>query len=132
MNPLFHIFFQQNRYLVNQLNDVLKQHGLFSSQWTVLFLLHQNGPMTLTAIWKYLDVEAPTVTRTVTRLETLGWVERVHGADKREKMIDLTTKAIEQFPQIEVSVVSFEKKMTDNLSEEEQVLLIHLLKKMEG
>lgn len=132
MNPLFHIFFQQNRYLVNQLNDVLKQHGLFSSQWTVLFLLHQNGPMTLTAIWKYLDVEAPTVTRTVTRLETLGWVERVHGADKREKMIDLTTKAIEQFPQIEGSVVSFEKKMTDNLSEEEQVLLIHLLKKMEG
>ena len=101
MNPLFHIFFQQNRYLVNQLNDVLKQHGLFSSQWTVLFLLHQNGPMTLTAIWKYLDVEAPTVTRTVTRLETLGWVERVHGADKREKMIDLTTKAIEQFPQID-------------------------------
>ncbi|MBM7667069.1 DNA-binding MarR family transcriptional regulator [Solibacillus kalamii] len=132
MNPLFHIFFQQNRYLVNQLNDVLKQHGLFSSQWTVLFLLHQNGPMTLTAIWKYLDVEAPTVTRTVTRLETLGWVERVHGADKREKMIDLTTKAIEKFPQIEASVVSFEQKMTDNLSEEEQVLLIHLLKKMEG
>ena len=132
MNPLFHIFFQQNRYLVNQLNDVLKQHGLFSSQWTVLFLLHQNGPMTLTAIWKYLEVEAPTVTRTVTRLETLGWVERVQGADKREKMIDLTNKAIEKFPQIQASVVSFEQKMTGNLSEDEQALLIHLLKKMEG
>ncbi|MEK4385530.1 MarR family transcriptional regulator [Solibacillus sp. FSL W7-1464] len=132
MNPLFHTFFQQNRYLVNQLNDVLKQHGLFSSQWTVLFLLHQNGPMTLTAIWKYLDVEAPTVTRTVTRLETLGWVERVQGADKREKMIDLTSKAMEHFPQIEASVVSFEEKMTKNLSEEDQALLIHLLKKMEG
>ena len=132
MNPLFHIFFQQNRYLVNQLNDVFKQHGLFSSQWTVLFLLHQNGPMTLTAIWKYLEVEAPTVTRTVTRLETLGWVERVQGADKREKMIDLTNKAIEKFPQIEASVVLFEQRMTENLSEEEQSLLIHLLKKMEG
>ncbi|MER1988937.1 MarR family winged helix-turn-helix transcriptional regulator [Solibacillus isronensis] len=132
MNPLFHILFQQNRYLVKQLNDVLKQHGLFSSQWTVLFLLHQNGPMTLTAIWKYLDVEAPTVTRTVTRLETLGWVERVQGTDKREKMIDLTTKAMEQFPQIEVSVVSFERKMAEHLTEEEQVLLIQLLKKMEG
>ncbi|MER2028956.1 MAG: MarR family transcriptional regulator [Solibacillus sp.] len=132
MNPLFHILFQQNRYLVKQLNDVLKQHGLFSSQWTVLFLLHQNGPMTLTAIWKYLDVEAPTVTRTVTRLETLGWVERVQGADKREKMIDLTTKAMEQFPYIEESVVSFERKLTENLSEEEQALLIQLLKKMEG
>lgn len=132
MNPLFHTFFQQNRYLVNQLNDVLKQHGLFSSQWTVLFLLHQKGQMTLTEIWKYLDVEAPTVTRTVTRLETLGWVERVQGTDKREKMIDLTAKAMEQFPQIEASVVSFERKMTENLSEEEQALLIQLLKKMEG
>lgn len=132
MNPLFHILFQQNRYLVKQLNDVLKQHGLFSSQWTVLFLLHQNGPMTLTEIWKYLDVEAPTVTRTVTRLETLGWVERVEGADKREKMIDLTTKAMEQFPQIEASVVSFERKMAKHLTKEEQALLIQLLKKMEG
>lgn len=132
MNPLFHILFQQNRYLVKQLNDVLKQHGLFSSQWTVLFLLHQNGPMTLTAIWKYLDVEAPTVTRTVTRLETLGWVDRVQGADKREKMIDLTTKAMEQFSQIEASVVSFERKMAEHLTEEEQALLIQLLKKMEG
>ncbi|MER2111930.1 MAG: MarR family transcriptional regulator [Solibacillus isronensis] len=132
MNPLFHILFQQNRYLVKQLNDVLKQHGLFSSQWTVLFLLHQNGPMTLTAIWKYLDVEAPTVTRTVTRLETLGWVERVQGADKREKMIDLSTKAMEQFSQIEASVVSFERKMAEHLTEEEQALLIQLLKKMEG
>lgn len=132
MNPLFHILFQQNRYLVKQLNDVLKQYGLFSSQWTVLFLLHQNGPMTLTAIWKYLDVEAPTVTRTVTRLETLGWVERVQGADKREKMIDLSTKAMEQFSQIEASVVSFERKMAEHLTEEEQALLIQLLKKMEG
>ncbi|MEK5080012.1 MarR family transcriptional regulator [Solibacillus sp. FSL W7-1436] len=132
MNPLFHILFQQNRYLVKQLNDTLKQHGLFSSQWTVLFLLHQKGQMTLTEIWKYLDVEAPTVTRTVTRLETLGWVERVQGTDKREKMIDLTAKAMEQFPQIEASVVSFERKMTENLSEEEQALLIQLLKKMEG
>lgn len=96
------------------------------------FLLHQKGQMTLTEIWKYLDVEAPTVTRTVTRLETLGWVERVQGTDKREKMIDLTAKAMEQFPQIEASVVSFERKMTENLSEEEQALLIQLLKKMEG
>lgn len=132
MNPLFHILFQQNRYLVKQLNDVLKQHGLFSSQWTVLFLLHQNGKMTLTEIWKYLDVEAPTVTRTVTRLETLGWVERVQGADKREKMIDLTAKALELFPKIEESVLSFERKMTENLSEDEQAHLIQLLKKMEG
>lgn len=132
MNPLIHLFFQRNRYLVNQLNEVLKPHGLFSSQWTILFLLHENGPMSLTSIWKYLNVEAPTVTRTVTRLETLGWVERILGTDRREKTIMLTNKANEEFPKIEASIGKFEQIMTENLSYEEQKLLTNLLKKMEG
>lgn len=132
MNPLIHLFFQRNRYLVNQLNEVLKPHGLFSSQWTILFLLHENGPMSLTSIWKYLNVEAPTVTRTVTRLETLGWVERILGTDRREKTIRLTQKAIEEFPKIEASIGEFEQIMIENLSYDEQELLMNLLKKMEG
>lgn len=132
MNPLFHMLFQQNRYLVNQLNDVLKQHGLFNSQWTILFLLYQNGPMSLTSIWKYLNVEAPTITRTVTRLETLGWVERQQGNDKREKIIALTLFAVEQFPSVEASIMAFELEMIKNLDHEEQQLLIDLLEKMKG
>ncbi|UZM96996.1 MarR family transcriptional regulator [Lysinibacillus sp. MHQ-1] len=43
--------------------------------------------MTLTQIWKYLNVEAPSITRAITRLETLGWVERLDGEDKREKKL---------------------------------------------
>ena len=132
LNELFHMFFQQNRYLVNKLNEVLKPHGLFSSQWTILFLLHQDGPMSLTAIWKYLNVEAPTVTRTVNRLETLGWVERQYGMDKREKIISLTKKGLEQFPPIAASVRSFEQEIEKKLSQEDQELLKGILKKIEG
>ncbi|MBD8032368.1 MarR family transcriptional regulator [Solibacillus sp. Sa1YVA6] len=132
MNELFHMFFQQNRYLVNKLNEVLKPHGLFSSQWTILFLLHQDGPMSLTAIWKYLNVEAPTVTRTVNRLETLGWVERQYGMDKREKIISLTKKGLEQFPPIAASVRSFEQEIEKKLSQQDQELLKGILKKIEG
>ncbi len=130
MNPLFHMLFQQNRYLVNQLNEVLKEHGLFNSQWTILFLLHENGPMSLTSIWKYLNVEAPTITRTVSRLEALGWVERQQGNDKREKIITLTPYANGKFPTVEASVLAFEQQMIQNLNNEEQQLLIHLLNKM--
>ncbi|WP_445683366.1 MarR family winged helix-turn-helix transcriptional regulator [Solibacillus sp. FSL W8-0474] len=132
MNELFHMFFQQNRYLVNKLNEVLKPHGLYSSQWSILYLLHQNGPMSLTAIWKYLNVEAPTVTRTVNRLESLGWVERLYAMDKREKMIFLTKKGLEQFRPIEASVRSFEQEIEKKLSYEDQELLKGILKKIEG
>ena len=132
MNPLFHILFQQNRFLVNHLNEALREHGLFHSQWTILYLLHEKGTMSLTAIWKYLNVEAPTVTRTVTRLETLGWVMRQQGEDKREKLIALTPFAKEQFPQVKNSVLLFEKQMIQNLDDEEQKLLLYLLEKMRG
>ncbi|MER1985345.1 MAG: MarR family transcriptional regulator [Solibacillus sp.] len=132
MNPLFHQLFQQNRYMVNRLNDVLAQHELYSSQWTILFLLEQKGPMTLTAIWKYLNVEAPTVTRTVTRLEKLGWVTREQGADKREKIIHLTEMAHVRFPQIAASVKDYEREMTQHLTQEEQQQLMDLLQKMKA
>ncbi|WP_431029957.1 MarR family winged helix-turn-helix transcriptional regulator [Lysinibacillus sp. LZ02] len=132
MNPLFHTFFQQYRYLVNHLNDVLKEHGLYSSQWTILFVLKERGPMTLTAIWKYLNVEAPTVTRTVTRLETLGLVRREEGTDRREKIVHLTEQALALMPAVEQSVLEFERKMTVHLTDEDTTQLMELLQKMKG
>ena len=132
MNPLFPIFFQKNRQVVNHLNEALKEHGLFHAQWTILYLLKKNGPMSLTEIWKYLDVEAPTVTRTVSRLQVLGWIVRVEGTDKREKIVALSDYAISQFPKIEASIEAFEEKVTQKLSQQEQQHLIELLKKLEG
>lgn len=132
MNPFFHIYFQQYRFLINHLNEALKEHGLYSSQWTILFLLKKEGPMTLTAIWKYLNVEAPTITRTVSRLETLGLVRREEGADRREKIVHLTEAALLLMPKVEDTVLKFEAEMTKNLTEEEIAQIIHLLEKMKG
>ena len=132
MNPLFHTFFQQYRHLINHLNDALKEHGLFSSQWTILFVLKERGPMTLTAIWKYLNVEAPTVTRTVSRLETLGYVKREEGTDRREKIVRLTDEGLALMPEVEASVLAFEAAMMANLTKEEVAQLERLLGKMKG
>ena len=75
MNPLFHEIFQKTRLLSKELNLVLKEYDLFASQWTVLYCVHQHEEMILTNIWRYLNVEAPTITRTVSRLEELGWLK---------------------------------------------------------
>lgn len=132
MNPVFHMLFQQHRFLTNRLNEVLKKHALFSSQWSILFCLYQNGPMTMTQIWHYLNVEAPTVTRTVARLEELGWLIRKAGQDRREKIVYLTDMAMERYPEVEQSILVFEEEMVGGLSQIEQEQLIHLLKKMKG
>ncbi|MFE3572788.1 MarR family winged helix-turn-helix transcriptional regulator [Lysinibacillus sp. NPDC059133] len=132
MNPIFHALFQKSRYITNCLNEVLKQHNLYSSQWTILYCLHNHGPMTLTQIWKYLNVEAPSITRAITRLETLGWVLRVDGEDKREKIVTLTSYAEEHLPVITETILAFEAEMVGALTVDEQQQFMILLEKMKG
>lgn len=132
MNPLFHALFQKSRYITNCLNEVLKQHNLYSSQWTILYCLHNHGPMTLTQIWKYLNVEAPSITRAITRLETLGWVLRINGEDKREKIVTLSPYAEEHLPVITKTILAFEEEMVGALTAEEQQQFMILLEKMKG
>lgn len=130
MNPLFHELFQKVRYLTNELNQNLKEHDLYASQWSVLFCIQKHGQMSLTQIWKYLNVEAPTITRTVYRLVELGWIEIHPGKDRREKIVQLTDKALENFPTIKTSILNFENRMVENLTDDEQTLLIELLQKI--
>lgn len=129
-NKLFHMLYRKTRSMSKELNEQLQRHELYSSQWSILYCLKINGPMTQSEIWRYLVVEAPTVTRTLVKLEEGGWVKRTHGSDKRERLVSLTDKAIENFPVIEKDVKSFEQKMLEHLSNEEQDNLFHLLTKL--
>lgn len=131
MNPLFHDIFQKTRMLSKELNLVLKKYDLFAAQWTVLYCIHQHGEMTLTQIWKYLNVEAPTITRTVNRLEKLGWLTTHEGKDRREKIVRLSEETSAKFPEIEASIIRFENEFLKGLMDEEQVQLIALLNKMD-
>lgn len=130
MKSIFHALFQKTRFLNKELNETLKAHDLFAAQWTVLFCVEQHGEMTLTQIWKYLNVEAPTITRTVNRLVKLGWLETVEGRDRREKIVRLSADAATKFQTIVVSMNAFEKETLKNLTDDEQKLFMSLLDKI--
>ncbi len=131
MNPLFHEIFQKTRLLSKEVNQVLKEYDLFASQWTVLYCVHRHGEMILTHIWKYLNVEAPTITRTVSRLEELGWLTTYEGKDRREKIVRLSEEAAAKFSVIKASIIEFENEYLNKLSKDEQAILMGLLKKLD-
>ncbi len=130
MNPIIHELFQRSRYLSYKANMTLRQYNLYSSQWSVLYCVEKQKEMTLTQIWKYLNVEAPTITRTVNRLADLGWLEVTPGKDRREKMVKLTTQALIDFPMIQKSMSVFEDDVVSNLTPQEQDTLLELLQKL--
>lgn len=129
-NLLFHEIHQKSRLSIKEVNETLKEFDLYSSQWSILFCLNQFGSMTQTEIWQYLNVEAPTVTRTIVRLEKSGWIIRHEGKDKRERIVQLSPYAERQIPAIQSRIRQTEESLVSKLSNEEKDQLLALLKKI--
>lgn len=75
----------------SNLAGALLEHGLYAGQEQVLFLLDENGPQALAELAERLDIRAPTITKTVTRMEAQGFLSRaVSREDARSIIISLT------------------------------------------
>ncbi|WP_026576785.1 MarR family winged helix-turn-helix transcriptional regulator [Bacillus sp. UNC438CL73TsuS30] len=119
-HELFHTLHQLSRHLTNKLNEVLKPMGLYGSQWAVIFALKTKGSLTQKELCDYLFVEAPPMTRTIQRLVKQGYVRQVPGKDKREKHIQLTDAALNEYPNWERAVTEQNKLLLTHLPETSQ------------
>ncbi|WP_409294676.1 MarR family winged helix-turn-helix transcriptional regulator [Peribacillus sp. SCS-26] len=111
----------------SSLNELLSSHQLQRSQWTVFFYLHTYGPATLVELANYQRVEKPNITRTVHRLEELGFITRVPSADKREKRIQLTHTGRTVYQEMRVIIDKFEVEILAGIPEKEQKKIIQAM-----
>ena len=113
----FHQQLQFSRAFKKALNKQLSEAGLFHSQWLVLYCIKKQQPVTLVEISNYLDVEKPTISRTIKRLEEQKLVESVPGADKRERRICLTETGENSYKKGQKIVFQFEKELAAEISD---------------
>ncbi|MFD2444405.1 MarR family winged helix-turn-helix transcriptional regulator [Bacillus sp. CGMCC 1.16607] len=126
-HDLFHTLNQISRHVTNRVNDVLKPLGIYSSQWTVIFVLYSKGTMTQKELSEYLSIEAPPMTRTIQRLVANGFVKQIPGKDKREKYIQLTNEALVNYPKWEAAVTDLNHILLSSLPNHSQEELQKLL-----
>jgi MarR family transcriptional regulator, transcriptional regulator for hemolysin len=126
------LFFQQLTQLYrpfeSKLNVELGKHQLYRAQWSILYYIVNFGSPTLVEISNYLGVEKPTVTRTINRLEELGYVENIPGKDKREKRMQLTDLGKKVYLEVRETVDEFEKEIIEGVSEKELLQAIQIMK----
>lgn len=123
----FHQLLLMYRPFENRLNVHLAEHQLYRAQWTILYYLANNGTATLVELSHYMSVEKPTVTRTMTRLEELGYVEHVVGKDKREKRMQLSAAGQKIYQDIRVTIDQFEQEILEGITEKEQIDAIRIM-----
>jgi DNA-binding MarR family transcriptional regulator len=113
----FHQQLQFTRSFKKRLNEELQAAGLFHSQWLVLYCIQKMEPVTQVEISAYLDVEKPTISRTVRRLTSQGLLADAPSSDKREKRLRLTPEGHVRFKEGEKIVMEFETALAKEIDE---------------
>lgn len=119
-NEFFHHYLQVSRTFTKKLNEQLSKIDLYLSQWSVIYYLHISETATLVEISNYFNVEKPTITRTVNRLEEMKLIEQIPGRDKRERRIQLTDLGVQMYIEGQKIVDEFEQKIMEDIPEDER------------
>jgi MarR family transcriptional regulator, transcriptional regulator for hemolysin len=127
LEGFFQRYLSLYRPLITSLNELLSDYELSYSLWQVVFYIKKNGPSTLVDISNQYNVEKPTITRRVHRLEELHIVKQIAGQDRREKIIQLTELGEEVYKKCRNRITDLEIRMMEGIEKEEQEVVFHIL-----
>lgn len=115
------------------LGQQLQRYGVHSGQQYLLELLWERPDgLTVGEIAERLDVETPSITRTVQRMTRQGFVEKhPHPVDARLVIVKLTEKGQALEHVIPQAISRFEEQMLVGLSEVERAFLMRLIQHMD-
>ncbi|MCP1146405.1 MarR family winged helix-turn-helix transcriptional regulator [Lysinibacillus endophyticus] len=131
MEGFFQNYLRLYRSLITSLNELMSNYHLSYSLWQVMYYIKNYGPSTLVDISNYYNVEKPTITRRVHRLEELQIVVQIPGKDRREKIIQLTELGEQIYKECRLEIINLEKNVMEGISKEDQHITYLTLPKIQ-
>ena len=115
------------RSIVNEVKQQLKmplrRANLTMNQWLALKLLFLNRANTASKIATMMNVDSPSITRSLDILELRGHIERVHQTkDRRVVLLQLTPKGLRITQQMYASYAGILEHLDQRLTQDELTL----------
>jgi MarR family transcriptional regulator for hemolysin len=130
MQGFFQRYLLLYRPLISRLNELLSEYELSYSLWQVIFFVKNNGPSTLVEISIHFNVEKPTITRTVQRLEEKLIINVKQGKDRREKIITLSEFGEDLYQNCRQKITKLEYEVMRGIPRDEQKAVFEILPKI--
>ncbi|MBV2144141.1 MarR family transcriptional regulator [Falsochrobactrum sp. TDYN1] len=107
--------------------------GLYAGQDAVMLQLAAEDGLPPGILAQRLGVRPPTITKTIARLQSQGFViKRASETDQRQSHVYLTQMGIEAIRIIEKSIRRTEKDMLKGLDKKERKIFLKMLGRMES
>jgi DNA-binding MarR family transcriptional regulator len=124
---------QAARSMRTALSRNLTESGLYAGQDGVILALANEDGLPAGALAMKLGVKAPTMTRTIGRMEAQGFVERrADSEDARLTKVYLTLSGRNSVAQIETSAAACDALATKGFSDKDVRSLVRLLRAIDG
>lgn len=106
--------------------------GLTHPRWTALWKLHRMGDgVGQKLLAESLEIELPSLMRTLGQLEQQGLVERVHcEQDKRARLVNLTAAGRQLIAQLESRIVTVRAELLADIPDNDLQIFEHVLDKI--
>jgi DNA-binding MarR family transcriptional regulator len=125
---LGHLFAQTSRAVRTYVGQVLANYELYPGQQMILALLWQNEGVTPSYLAECIDVQPPTVTKMLQRMEESGLVERRPAKrDSRVYQVYLTQQGRAMQTELEAAWRQLDTRIFSGFSVEERVIFRRLL-----
>ncbi len=110
-------FRRASRVITRSFDEALASAGMTTAQFSSLYVLKSNGPMTVSKFAKAMETERTTLTRNLTLLEKEGLVSRATGEDRRQKVVAITAKGIRKLQAALPAWKAAQKRAVDRLGD---------------
>ena len=117
-DTVVHQLYQTTRIITKEINRLLEQYELHSSEWTVIASIKEKGVVSQIVLAEHLNIEPSAISKSLISLEKKGLIQREEGSDKREKKVSLTEKAMTLYPTWEHIVRQHRNQLLQGVSAE--------------
>lgn len=113
---------------MNAAKDMYKEFDLNKSRANVLFLLHQQEPMSQKELAEQMNMTAPSITSSIQKMEREGYItRRTDPCDQRMMRLTLTEKGRACVQSVKDVADRMERLILEGMSTEEKLLFRRLL-----
>lgn len=132
VGPISHAIFRVARLHKMFAGQLLREVGLYPGQELLMMQLWDHGPQRQVDLVRTLDSDAPTMTRTVRRLERAGFVRRTPSpSDGRSTIVEATRASMPLKRSIERIWADLEALTVSSWDEQEETRVLDALKALE-